>query len=618
MSLEYFNDDNFIPVELPERAVHDEGVPDCSHFLSSNSVIQGTLKGDIIQSPHQPHHGSPPYQWSTDPLNSTRSPGSEISFTSDESINIIGDVFSAPTRLRDIMNKFTHIKDAGDQYYWPYLLPTTSLGSSSSGGSDSKEATNSLPVSPSARPPSTPPGLRQNVSSLLSGVTVTPRKSLGSSPLFLGNRPNLSPRGLKNSACQPEGSPNISRHQRRNRYRNREDRIPLAALNPAPSPKITKVSSTGTSQLAVPDMSLMRRQSSPQVATSTLNPFAPSFDPGHLPRPRALSLPEDPASRDVHLNGTFNSFTQPLQEQLTQLSSNIHRQVLQSLPPVAPQKLQTIQQDLPHLREWSNQFGMRSHYAAGNAATRIQVEQHYPSLQRYAFPPVHPMAQGQHPFVHETPPFWVPPNHYGSQYHTPQYSPMQSQPIRPSGIYPSDSIHLLPHDGMTAYNNRPGFVDGLRRTPPRFVPVPLLTPIELPETGSSSNISPSTELARATMVASEHNKPHILVNGISKVETHNFLPLSPPQSGTNGSRFKSASLGPTERGISALTPVTERSEVSSSDLSVKFEVDITNDDDVPRDPGKKKRCNRRSKKPSGMTYMHEQNPRKGDKRSNLF
>lgn len=116
-----------IPVQLPERPVSTSGV---QSTLAPPTLINldDTISGFNIRRAHSSSPGA--YSRRTRIEACPPSPGSplsELSRHSEESILIVGDTFSAPTRLRISLESAAHFTNAGGEHgalciYWHRLI----------------------------------------------------------------------------------------------------------------------------------------------------------------------------------------------------------------------------------------------------------------------------------------------------------------------------------------------------------------------------------------------------------------------------------------------------------------------------------------------------------------
>ncbi|CCA66409.1 hypothetical protein PIIN_00095 [Serendipita indica DSM 11827] len=441
------------------------------------------------------------------------------------------------------MDNLANVKGVGEYYSWRY--PSPSLASSptssrKSSGIDSLRVS-SAPVSPLLRPvpihmSSQPP---EPMSECEEGIDSLP--DFSNLPSNRWQSPPKVPRPQNHEPAQS------SRSQRRSKYRVREAQGPSGSNLEAPI-----------------DLAAMRRQSAP--STSTLNPHAPPFMPRDLARPRAYSVPVDSESLRTGLNSSYTSEHRPTEPVMT---LNPFHPYLGAVNNISTQRLASIRNDISQLRQWSNQFGP-------------------PPLPRLEpGPPAVFLAPHSHSYTHlgQTP-----------LSERPTY-PSEGYPIHPPVAYPLFDPGYLPVAPI-AYREQQMVNIGPRHLwHTGYVPAPstIIHPTLLPSLGTNMVNSPFIELTPVELPESRF-----------KSELDNYSAAGTPasshapsleacsQAEATSSFRRRSSPALFERGKSSLTPITERSETTSTSSQ---RMDLSDDQGLEAHKTPKKK-NRRNKKPS--------------------
>ena len=234
----------------------------------------------------------------------------------------------------------------------------------------------------------------------------------------------MSPKGPRPLNKQPAQS---TRTQRRSMYRLRESQSP-------------------GSKLAVQlDLATLRRQSAP--STSTLNPHAPSFTPNSLARPRAHSVPVE--SELYRTSGSPLPSDERRPPELIGLFNPFHSH-FGLTGDMSQRSLASIRHDLPHLREWSSQFGPPP-FPRLDFGPPATLPIPYP--QNYMYPTPMPMAER--------------PVHPSEGY--PMHYPPISYPLFTPGYLPVAPV-FYNEQQLAAMGSRPFWNVGYGQIPPTAHP----------------------------------------------------------------------------------------------------------------------------------------------------
>ncbi|PVG00340.1 hypothetical protein CPB86DRAFT_782672 [Serendipita vermifera] len=293
-----------VPTELPEGPVDSSPRDGTLHEADTKAFGGVDLFSLPLPRPERLNTELNPASLHQAPAHSTSplSASSNCSISSESSVLIIGDAFLAPTKLKSYLERNPNVTNSADyDSFWQNYSCSSISGSIVSPSIGRQlprlDSVSSPPASPArrldiTRPVPTPP-VQPQTNEPHSPVTRTTNSSGKSSPVFqrfpIGTpKPNVG--GTKTSHSEPYLQPQTKYPRNRGNHNKRGQSSQGQNLGIAHPDHTTSRSTVQQDP---------RRKSATPNLSSKLNPFAPSFKPEASPKPRAISLPyiQQPAQR---------------------------------------------------------------------------------------------------------------------------------------------------------------------------------------------------------------------------------------------------------------------------------------------------------------------------------